>query len=58
MGDSKAWDRLNVERREVTYTFCFRSVFDECWKTDGLTLRPEPVTMCPGGERKTGARSG
>lgn len=47
-GDSKAWDKLNIARSEITYDLCFCSVFDDCWKTDGLTLRPEPAATCPG----------
>jgi hypothetical protein len=46
--DSKAWAKLNDERHQVSYKFCFCSVFDDCWTTDGLTLRPQQVTTCPG----------
>ena len=47
-GGSKAWAKLNEERHRVSYEFCFCSVFDDCWATDGVTLRPQHVEMCPG----------
>lgn len=51
-GDSRAWDVLNTERRQVSYELCYCSVFDECWKTDGTTLHPQPVLTCPGAPPK------
>jgi hypothetical protein len=52
-GDSKAWAKLNGERHQISYEFCFCSVFDECWTTDGLTLKPVPVATCPGKQGST-----
>lgn len=48
VGDARAWEKLNIQRRDVSFEFCYCSVFDDCWQTDGSTLKPEPVKMCPG----------
>lgn len=56
-GDGSAWEKLNVQRHDVSFEFCYCSVFDDCWKTDGSTLRPEPVEICPGTEPRQHAKA-
>ncbi len=41
------WDALDRARSEASLSICYCSVFDECWVTDGNTLRPKPVKACP-----------
>jgi hypothetical protein len=47
-GGSQAWDKLNIERGNISFEFCYCSVFDDCWQTDGRSLQPRPVDSCPG----------
>ncbi|MEO0422138.1 MAG: hypothetical protein AAF184_07370 [Pseudomonadota bacterium] len=38
-----------IDRARFTYRFeaCYCSVFDECWRTNLVESRPQPVTSCP-----------
>ena len=55
--DATAWDQLNVQRHQVSFEVCYCSVFDDCWKTNGTTLRLETVKMCPGSESSKPTRA-
>jgi len=41
------FSKFNVERDRVTVRVCYCSVFDECWRGDGMTTHADPISSCP-----------
>jgi hypothetical protein len=41
------WSKFNTERDKITVRVCYCSVFDECWRGDGMATHAEPVATCP-----------
>jgi hypothetical protein len=41
------WSQFNVERDRISVRVCYCSVFDECWRGDGMTTHADPVASCP-----------
>jgi hypothetical protein len=40
-------DGLNISLRDISWSACYCSVFDECWLSDLQTLHPPTVRECP-----------
>jgi hypothetical protein len=47
----QTWSRLDVARGDVEVEVCYCSVFDECWKSDGVSLHPPRVKSCPADQK-------
>lgn len=45
--NSNLFSKFNVERDNITVRVCYCSVFDECWRGDGISTRADPVASCP-----------
>jgi hypothetical protein len=41
------FSKFNVERDNITVRVCYCSVFDECWRGDGMATHADPVASCP-----------
>jgi len=50
-GDDPVWDKLDTASQDIKVSVCYCSVFDECWRSDGVSLRPARVKSCPAGPR-------
>ena len=45
--DPSIYARLRSEFAQLRIRTCYCSVFDECFISDGQSLRPQPVKVCP-----------
>jgi hypothetical protein len=45
--NAHVWDRLDMERLQITMRACYCSVFDECWQADLRHTTAKDVRRCP-----------
>jgi hypothetical protein len=45
--DNDLWSRFNTERDDITVRICYCSVFNECWRSSGITTHVDPIASCP-----------
>jgi hypothetical protein len=41
------WSKFEAERDNITVRVCYCSVFDECWRGDGMATHADPIASCP-----------